>query len=280
MNLQIDAAVVILYHPTQSALDNIATYINNVKSLYVIDNSTTENSFLNQLSTFNNVKILHQGSNIGVAKGLNMALEKAYIENYTWMMTFDQDTSYQDKDIDMFMESLIALKDEKIVIVSPLHNKKFIIDNNENSFVEKDYVMTSANAVNVPMAREVGGYDENLFIDEVDHEFCFRLKENGYSILQNNSIAVNHSLGTSYKYNAKIKLYDPVRLYYMARNYLYLKRKYYTKFYSFFKTRDRYLFKFFLNQIIYGEQRLENIKMIFKGVKDYKNQKYGQFIDE
>ena len=90
MNLQIDAAVVILYHPTQSVLDNIATYIKNVKSLYVIDNSTTEHPFLNQLSTFSNVQILHQGSNIGVAKGLNMALEKAYVENHSWLMTFDR----------------------------------------------------------------------------------------------------------------------------------------------------------------------------------------------
>ena len=195
-------------------------------------------------------------------------------------MTLDQDTSFNDGDIDAFFESFYTLNDENIALVSPLHNKKFIINNNERTFIEKDYIMTSANIVNVAMAREVGGYDENLFIDEVDHEFCFRLKENAYTILQNISISVNHSLGTSYKYNAKIKLYDPVRLYYMSRNYLYVKRKYHIKFSSFFKIRDRYLFKFFLNQMIYGEQRFKNIKMIFKEIKDYKNQKYGYFIDE
>lgn len=140
--------------------------------------------------------------------------------------------------------------------------------------------MTSANLVKVETAREVGGYDENLFIDEVDHAFCFRLKDSGYTILQNISIAVNHSLGTSYKYNAKVKLYDPVRLYYMCRNYLYLKDKYYPKYVSFFKIRDRYLFKFFFNQMIYGKQRVQNLKMILQGLKDYKNKKYGQFIDE
>jgi len=280
MNLKIDAAVVILYHPTQSVLDNIFTYINNVNILYVVDNSTTEHSFLNQLSTFSNIRILHQGDNLGVAKGLNMALEQAHIENMNWLMTFDQDTSYNQHDIDLFIESFNTLKDENIAIVSPLHNQKFIINNAEHPFVDKEYVMTSANIINVEIAKELGGYNEKFFIDEIDHEFCFRLQKNNYKILQNSAIAVNHALGIHYKDNSSIKLYPSVRLYYMMRNYLYLKKDYYQEQQTFFKQRDKYLLKFFTNQIIYGKNRLKNIHMIVKGILDYRFNKYGKITDE
>lgn len=279
MNLKIDAAVVVLYHPEECVFENVSTYINHVNTLYVIDNSTSEHSLLNRLTAFNNVEILHSGSNLGVAKGLNIALEKASSEQMSWLMTFDQDTSYKANDIDIFIQSFNTLKNDKIAMVSPLHNHELIINNTEEPFVDKVYVMTSANIVNVSIAQKVGGYDEKLFIDEVDHEFCFRLKDNGYAILENTTIAVNHTLGTRYKDNSKIKLYDPIRLYYMMRNYLYLKEKYHSKQTLFFKKRDKYLLKFFANQILYGKQRFQNLKMIFKGIRDYKNHKYGKLID-
>ena len=274
------AGVVVLYNPDESVYQNIKTYIHALHTLYIIDNSSLKHDIGTKLLEYKNIQMIHSGENIGISKALNFALNYAEMQDYKWLMTLDQDTSFNVGDIDIFLESFHILNDENIALVSPLHNKKFIVENAENSFIDKDYIMTSANVVNIKIAREIGGYDENLFIDEVDHEFCFRLKNSEYTIFQYIAIAVNHSLGTSYKYNEKIKLYDPVRLYYMSRNYLYLKNKYYFKYHSFFKIRDRYLLKFFLNQLIYGKQRFKNITMIFKGIKDYKNQKYGKLIDE
>lgn len=49
---------------------------------------------------------------------------------------------------------------------------------------------------------------------------------------------------------------------------------------SFLKLRDKYLLKFFINQVIYGKYRLQNIKMIIKGILDYKSKKYGKIIHE
>jgi len=276
MQQKIDSAVVILFNPENSVFDNIVTYVHHVKSLYVVDNSTMKHTLNKRLLSFKNVKIIHTGGNIGISKALNMGLEYAYHENHKWLMTLDQDTSFDPKDIDLFFDSFYKINNNKIALVSPLHNKKSIKTHLENPFIEKEVVMTSANIVNVKIAKEVGAYNERFFIDEVDHEFCFKLQKNSYKVLQNASIAVNHTLGTQYKYNSGIKLYSSMRLYYMMRNYLYLKKNYYQEHVSFFKQRDKYLLKFFINQIIYGDHRLQNIKMMIKGILDYKSNTYGK----
>lgn len=274
------AAVVILYNPEQIVFDNIKTYIDHVDILYIIDNSTKEHSLLHKFSDITNIKIIHIGNNIGVSKALNLALDKAHNAHYKWLMTFDQDTSFTPDDLTLFLESFHTLDDKKIALVSPLHNKKFIKTLEENTFTPKEYVMTSANIVNVSIAKEIGGYDEKLFIDEVDHEFCFRLKKHEYTILVHNTIAVNHSLGSKMKDHANITLYAPIRLYYMTRNYLYLKKKYYHQHQAFFKQRDGYLLKFFRNQLFYGKKPLTNVKMIFQGIFDYKRNQFGQFSND
>jgi len=280
MSLKLDAAVVILYHPEKCVIDNIDSYINSVKTLYIVDNSMREHTLLKKLKRYENVKIIHSGSNVGVAQGLNIALDQAYDEGLPWLMTFDQDTSFKEGDMDRFIINLKRIETKKVAIISPLHNEKFIQSNQKNTFVEQEYVMTSANVVNVPIAKQLGGYDTNLFIDEVDHEFCFRLKEKGYRVLQDTSIAVNHILGTPYKHRSKVTLYESSRLYYMIRNYLYLKNLYGTKQTLFFQRRDRYLCTFFIRQILYGKHRIKNVKFLFKGIIDYKKQKFGKLHDE
>ena len=280
MKLKFDAAVVILYHPTKSAIDNIGTYIDSVKTLFIVDNSIREHTHLERLENYSHVKILHSGSNVGIAQGLNIALDKAYSEGLSWLMTFDQDTSFKEGDMDRFIKNFKTIDNKNVAIISPLHNAKLIQYNQENTYVDKEYVMTSANLVNVPIAKQLGGYDENLFIDDVDHEFCFRLKEKGYRVLQDTSVAVNHVLGTPHKYRSKVKLYEASRLYYMVRNYFYLKDLYRTKQTLFFKKRDKYLLKFFLRQILYGKHRIQNIKFLFKGIMDYKKQKFGKLDHE
>ena len=274
------SAVVVLYDPEQIVFDNIKTYIDHIDRLYIIDNSTKEHSLLKKFSDFTNIDIVYSGDNIGVSKALNLALDKAYSDHCKWLMTLDQDTSFKHDDIHLFLQDFDTLENEKIALVSPLHNNKFTTIQKDNVFSNKEYVMTSANIVNVSIAREVGGYDEKLFIDEVDHEFCFRLKKHGYTILVHNAIAVNHSLGSKNKDHENITIYDSIRLYYMTRNYLYLKKKYYYQYQDFFKQRDGYMMKFFKNQLFYGENPLKNIRMIFRGILDYKRNQFGQFKNE
>jgi len=41
----------------------------------------------------------------------------------------------------------------------------------------------------------VGGFEEKLFIDFVDHEYCFKIKMAGHRILQTSSSILLHRIG-------------------------------------------------------------------------------------
>jgi len=274
------AAVVILYHPNQNVFDNIKTYINKIDFIYIVDNSNypdRANIVLEEIKLFENYALIHSGRNIGIAKALNLALHHAQKDKYSWLITMDQDTSFEYKQLQKYFKDFYTIDTTNIAIISPLHNRKLVNSMlNQNPFVAKEYVMTSANIVNVNHALDIGGYDENLFIDEVDHAFCFALQDSQYTILENQTVFVHHELGTPYKKNSDIKLYPPIRLYYMCRNYLYLRKKYRILHKSFFKRRGSYLIKFFIIQLIYSDQKIKSFKMILRGLSDYYHKKFGK----
>ena len=272
---KVTAAVVVLYHPDSTALRYIETYRDFVKFLYVIDNTENVTStILTSLLKHDNVKLLHKGENLGMAKALNLALVVAQKDNIRWLMTMDQDTYFKTHEFTVFFDALQTITDPTVCLYAPLHNPKFIIK--EQPLVEKRFVMTSANMINVSIIQSLGGFDENLFIDEVDHELCFRARAHGYKILLNQSIAVEHTLGTKDTKKVGLTCYPPERLYYMTRNYLYLRKRYRDVEQDFFYKRDRYMVKFLFQNILYGQLHLENIKMIIRGLRDYRQQHFGK----
>ena len=271
------AAVVTLYNPDSSVVEHISSYAPYVDRLYIVDNSENIHDVLSHLTQqLPHTVLLHQGANIGMAKALNTALYRAREDGYEWLITFDQDTFFDASDIPLFLSTLFSADTTHVAIVSPLHNKKFICPNAVPPLIPAESVMTSANAVHIQKALSVGGFNEKLFIDEVDHDFCFRLAQHRYKILLHRSVAVNHTLGT--KKNA-VTLYPPERLYYMLRNYLYLRKHYRTAHQDFFQKRDRYLLKFFTNQLLYGESKIQNMKMMFQGIMDYRHHTFGKKED-
>ena len=90
-----------------------------------------------------------------------------------------------------------------------------------------DRCLCSSNIVSVKIWHSVGGFNEKLFIDEVDHDFCFRIRRTGYLIVQNNDIIFHHKIG-----DMKLTLlprpnnHSDFRLYYIYRNTMYIIKTY------------------------------------------------------
>lgn len=263
---KIDVAVVTLFNPDSKVIGNIESYIPYVKELLIVDNSSKPFDIGRLDNGLVPVKILSSGVNLGVSRALNLALEYAEANNYRWMLTMDQDSYFTKDEIEKYINLFHDLNKRNLAIFSPLHNQKFLVyDKVDNK--KKDAVLTSANIVNIQKAIAAGSFDENLFIDEVDHDLCLRLGALGYDIIQNNNCFVHHSLGT--KNERGIAIYLSKRLYYMSRNYLYVRKKYKKSVPNFFKKRDFYLLKFFVKQVFYSKKRVKSTVMIFKGIKDY-----------
>jgi len=274
---KIDAALVTLFNPKEDVLANIRSYLPYIEVLLIVDNSDTLSPLINNLrEEFSKVILLSSMKNIGISKSLNLALNYAKKQELEWLLTMDQDSIFLPLEIKKFIKSFKKIEKEELVIFSPLHNKKFILEE-QNSNQEKNTILTSANIINVNKSFNIGGFDEALFIDEVDHEFCLRLKKSNYKIIQNYNCYVIHTLGEKHK-SVNINLYPTERIYYMIRNYLYVRKKLYVIENIFFKKRDRYLFKFFIKQFFYSTSKYKYMKMFFKGMIDFKKNRMGYQI--
>jgi GT2 family glycosyltransferase len=68
-----------------------------------------------------------------------------------------------------------------------------------------DFCITSASCTNLNAWKNVGGFDEWLFIDLVDNDFCKRIIVSGYKILRINSLVLDQEFGKIIPKNEKVQ---------------------------------------------------------------------------
>lgn len=276
-------ATVIWYNPDTENIENIKTYIDYVEKVYIIDNSMNNNKKLCSSLNNNKIEYVYNKKNLGIAKALNLACEKAISDGFKWILTMDQDSSFSSNDINEYFKSFDNIEKKNIGIFSPKHILKNDINKirDDKKFLEIDHVMTSGNLLNLSAWEKIGKFDENLFIDEVDSEICFRMIENDYKVIQMNRIKMFHELGSLEKRNFFIKKisvlnHNYIRKYYIMRNKFYMFKKYK-------KYRVRYVYYIlndFFKVIFYEKDKLIKLKYMFRGINDFFKNKMGELDDK
>jgi len=88
--------------------------------------------------------------------------------------------------------------------------------------VEADYIIFSGMVCRVAVLKELGGFDERLFLDNVDIDFCFRARRAGYRILGTADSQLDHRIGDrvlSLGFTKSIfKLHSPERVGWMTNS--------------------------------------------------------------
>lgn len=165
--------------------------------------------------------------------------------------------------------------------VSSLINqiKKYLLRKNFSSSIPSDdYVnrcMCSGNIINLNTFNSIGKFYEPFFIDEVDHEYCYRLLENNYKVFQFGSILLNHHLGEEKRSFFPKLQHGIIRNYYQIRNMLYIKEKYpkYSEMFDYNKSIKKLIIK---RLYCSGLHFCFYLKIILKAFHDYKNNKFGK----
>ena len=96
------AGMVTLYNPDELISENICSYLDDIHKLYVIDNSDNSNKMLLP----QNSKIIYMPNykNVGIASALNIAAKAAIADGYNWLLTMDQDSKFNKKDVEKLCE--------------------------------------------------------------------------------------------------------------------------------------------------------------------------------
>lgn len=269
MNLKNNiSAGIVLYNPNiQRLLENIEHIIKQVDKVILFDNGSTNILKIEEsIKTFDeNIVLLKNNSNIGIASALNILCGWSYRHGYKFILTLDQDS------VCPFNIVKVLQRDMKprIAIVAPniiyRNNETFSI--NKHGIEDVDWVITSASFTNLAIWKELDGFDENLFIDGVDLDFCYRATNKGYRIIKDNDVNLIHELGNLrckkiLGRTVYITNHPPLRKYYMVRNAIYLDKK------LNIKRSTSYISKNILKTLIFENQKFVKMKYIFKGIKD------------
>lgn len=275
--------VVILYHSDAVALiDNIKTYINPLDTLLVYDNSEILSKDLEMAVCAISSKIIftHFGQNEGIAKRLNQAIDYTVEKGEKHLLMMDQDSSFKDGDIEKYIQYISKNSIPNVAQFGINCQPEFTAISNTPEKVIS--LITSGSALNLNAIKEIGKFDENLFIDFVDTEFSHRVINKGFCNLQFTDIVLNHSIGTrvegrslvTFKKSLRI-IHSPIRVYYIIRNGLYL--LYCIKCATNIQKKDiKRTMMVVKNDFIYNPQLFKVYKYALFGIWDFLTNKMGK----
>lgn len=277
------AAIVTLYNPTDQDISNINTYINDIDKLYIIDN-TEGKSNIDRIPINKKIEYHFDNDNVGVATALNIGAKKAISDGFDYLLTMDQDTSFNSGTLKILKEDLENIDMSKIAILTPWHATKLKLSKPLKKYDLPDDVMTSANILNLKIWKELGGFKDWLFIDGIDIEYCLNVISHGYYILRNNSVCVEHNLGDLFYKKVGRRLFlctnhSAIRRYYIMRNYHYIFDMYkdFNPEYCYSLIRQRHNM---IGVLLFERHKIKKLKMYLKGLKDYKNGIKGKYMEE
>jgi rhamnosyltransferase len=288
LTLQMVAAVVVLYYPDDKVYSNISSYIDQVNLVVLVDNSDEPAiQLIEQFSGNKKVVSVVNGRNLGIAAALNIGAREAIARECDLLLTMDQDSSASPGMVEVLKDCFNSYDRHLIAIVSPFHLTNVTEPPLSSSplFKEMDTVWTSGNLLRLSVYKDVGPFDEALFIDFVDHEYCLRIKRNGYRVLQSNRAILYHNIGNNLRKIdiASAALYvsnhSPLRRYYITRNRFWVTREY-SEFRRFCWIDRRKCLAELVTIMLFEKQRVQKIKMIIRGYLDYRSGRMGKFSDE
>jgi rhamnosyltransferase len=144
--------------------------------------------------------------------------------------------------------------------------------------------MTSGNLIKLTVFDAVGYFNESLFIDYVDSEYCLRCASQGFKILEANDAILLHRTGEPVQHRFLGKLrstsnHSNLRRYYMARNGVYVYKKFAFS-YPLWVANDAYRFLAGLIMLVLFEaDKRRKLAAIIKGVMHGLSGRVGKFND-
>lgn len=276
---------IVTYNPNVEFIAKLVQYVlrnSNVAHCIVVDNGSSNFSELDlAISNITKCVLICNKTNMGIATALCQVMNYKQ-SNEEWVLFLDQDTDISYEVINVFEQIINSncFQDVGILCSSciSIHGNSFA--NNEkaletvvwngHSISKVTRCITSGSCISRRIYKDVGQFDEQLFIDEVDYEYCFRLQKDGFDILRVDSLSILHEVFDDnikqIKIGRKTIQYNDVstfRLYYKIRNYLYLKKKYQT-----YDNRPFFVLKYILKTCLLETDKRKRLLQIIRGVID------------
>lgn len=171
------------------------------------------------------VTVIKSHENKGIATALARIMDWASHNGYQWVLSMDQDSLLQPGIIDAY-KTAIKKRSDAGMFTCLIKDRNFMdekYERQESDVAEIDYCITSGALTSTEAYKKTEGYDESFFIDCVDFDLCYTMREAGFKIYRVNHVGLLHEVGRGENRRflwKKIVVYHekPWRIYYLARN--------------------------------------------------------------
>lgn len=283
------ASVTVAFNPSPWRLaQQVAALRNQVDDIVIVDNCSAY-PLADMAQSPGGLVVLSLPENGGVAKGFNVGIDEAYRRGAKFVLLLDHDSIPAAGMVDALLEPYktregfeageIAGSGPRVTDNRDHKEYPFIqlgwLSNSHlrcvsRRFVPCDFLISSGALIAMEMFDRVGRFDESLFIDSVDFEWCCRARSYGFILVGACAARMDHQLG-DYRRRVTQKLslvvHSPPRIYYMTRNRLLLYRRPYVPLK--WKMRDCLrLFAKFVAIMAFIPPRAAYARMTWRAIRD------------
>ena len=283
-------AVVVTYRPDIALLTALLDALESqVGSVVVVDNASPGSILRSLPEGRDRVESLPLPGNLGLATALNMGIARARMQQgVSHVLLMDQD-SVPEPGMVATLKAALDQQSRRMKVAAagphfrdpregedaPFVRIRFPFNRRlhcegDQAVVACDFLITSGSLIPLAALDNVGGMDDELFIDNVDLEWCFRAASKGYALLGVCGARMLHHHGAE-RYRVPglsrgIVVHTPRRLYYMMRNRVLLYRRAYTPVRWIAQDVPRLIAKLLLFGLLVPPRR-NNLRCMLAGLK-------------
>jgi rhamnosyltransferase len=228
-------AVVPTFHPDDRVIERLEALSAQVDSVIVVDDgsSADADSVLADIEGAG-FRVVRTGENRGIAAALNTGTRLALDDHADFVVTIDQDSllpdGYVRACLDVFEGAASATRLGVVTVDSINGHPSIPPRHSPEGFGLVGEAIQSGFVISADCLERCGLFDERLFIDCVDTEFCLRIGEMGYRIAIAAGTNLEHELGHQVplkpfgiqRYHdgvpATYEYHGPYRRYFIVRN--------------------------------------------------------------
>ena len=276
-------AVIVVFYPNKIDLIKKIKTLLKLNIFVVLVNNTPDNSLNIKIQDNKRILIINNKKNYGIAKAQNQAIKYLKSQSFNASFFFDQDSIFSGE----LISNLTACLSKDINIIGPIcidanTNKEipsitmkkygqaeFTYNKNQKYLKKVSLIISSGSLIKLNVFDKVGLFDENLFLDYVDLEWCFRCIKFKEQIYIDPKSTLEHKIGNGIKQLLFFKtiMHSPFRTYYKIKNpILLLKFSHIPKIWVLKEIVSS--FKGLLIILILDKKRFRHIHKSLLGIKD------------
>ncbi|MCA0901398.1 glycosyltransferase family 2 protein [Microbulbifer agarilyticus] len=287
---------IVTYNPDLSVFEALLERVSGQDCDVVVYDNASDNldSIIGMSERNLSCSVVAGQANIGISGAANAIFGIAVQRNKEFVLLFDQDSipskSYAKTLISAYRE--LCGQGVNVAALGGIHTCRFtnqsqpliqfgkwkptkLLPEECEGSVPVDFLITSGTLIPVQSLKKIGGYDDQLFIDSVDLEWCSRALALGFQLFGVVDAKFTHEIGegrSTIMGLPLVKTHSPIRTFYINRNILILSKREYVSMSWKINVILRASLKI-LFFVFFDKARYEHLKAIVAAARYQKNRK-------